>query len=25
VTLEADGDELAPDVADTIPELFWLL
>lgn len=25
VTLDADGDELAPDVADTIPELFWLL
>ena len=25
VTLDTDGDELAPDVADTIPELFWLL
>ncbi len=25
VTLDTDGDALAPDVADTIPELFWLL
>ena len=25
VTLDTEGDELAPDVADTIPELFWLL